>query len=155
MRLTLSISVAVCASLFSVTSMRADDATLIRVTEDQRISITGEHASLRKLLEELGWRAGIEVQALDAEDEPVSIELRDRPAFEVLQRLLRGRSFLVGVEPDENTGENRITWLRVLGSHESASARRSRGTLASEQSLVNVPPALLDAAFKGGDAEGR
>lgn len=120
------------------------------VTADQRVTLVGRASSLRSVLEDVCYRAGINLLSWDADDRAFGGAYHELPVTELLTRLLRSQSFLL--EAMAVGDATRVTSLRVLGDPAVASARRARG-IRSGRRTFDPPPVLLDAAFSS-DAVG-
>ena len=138
--LALFTSVVACAP----TACLADEPTM-EVSTDQRVSLSGRAASLKSVVEEVCFRAGVDLRFYDASDRPFGGTYQDLPLATLLERLLRTESYLAEVIVTGQSGAVRVVALRVLGDPSVASARRARGGGAFAR--LRVPPALVAAAF--------
>lgn len=141
--------------LLSATSATAQASELsIAVSPDQRVSVSGRSASLRTVVEDVCYRAGIDVRSYDAEDRAFGGTYADLTAKSFLERLLRRESFMMEVASVDDA--QRVVAIRVLGNPTAAAARRARGQ-APRRSGFQVPPALVRTAFRAtdGDQAGR
>lgn len=151
---TLVIVAAVTAWWLPVTAASGEPAGIIlEVAADQRVSVVGRSASLKTVIEDVCYRAGVDVLFYDAADRPFGGTHRDIALHELLGRLLREESFMV--ETVRISGVVHVTSLRVLGEPAVGAARRARGGGARRR--FEVPPVLLDTAFgaPGADAAER
>ena len=124
----------------------AAERVQVVVTPDQRVSVTGRSASLRTLLEDVCWRAGVTLRAFDAEDRDVQTGFAELPFARALERLLTRESFLIGMSAPES-GATRVTWVHVLGPTDRARARRRGASPGRTRRAFEIPPDLLRAAF--------
>lgn len=141
---TLAIVAAVAAWWLPVIAAVGEPAGItLEVAAGQRVSVIGRSASLKTVIEDVCYRAGVEVLFYDAADRPFGGTHRDIALHDLLRRLLRDESFMV--ETVRVGGGVRVTSLRVLGEPAVAAARRARGGGARRR--FEVPPVLLDTAF--------
>lgn len=118
----------------------------IEVAADQRVTVVGRQPSLKTVIEDLCFRAGVDLLFYDAEDRPFGGTFRDLPLATLFSRLLRQESYLIDTVRVRGTDQEHVVALRVLGDPAVASARRGRGDSRANRSF-QVPPALLDTAF--------
>jgi|GEM_PF-725381 len=123
------------------------DSLVINVDAAQRATVVGRTLSLRTVIEELCWRAGIALDFYDAVDRPAAGTFRDLPVGKVLGRLLSQESYVAGTTTDPSTGNERVSWLRVLGEPTTAMARRASGAGPTSAIPLQVPPDLLLTAL--------
>lgn len=119
----------------------------VEVTDEQRASVAGQGSSLRAVLEELCWRAGASFRYDDV-DEPLAAALDEQPLPAVLERLLRGRSYVLTLRHDA-AGDTRVSALHVLGHLDGEWIRAPRN------STFTVPETMLTAVFGAPDTKGR
>jgi hypothetical protein len=129
-------------------ALAADEPARVEVTDDARVTIVGRAPSLRAAVEEIAWRTGLRLVAYDAADREVSTRIEQRALEDALHTLLRGESYVLGVE------RGRVAWLHVLGDGESGHARRSAGQAPAPPGFA-VPPALTREAFGSDDPAAR
>jgi hypothetical protein len=72
---------------------------MVEVATDQTVKVSGEFRSLQSLIEDLCWRAGVEVYSYDAEDRRVRARYTNVRLIDVLDRLLRNDSYVIGFQP--------------------------------------------------------
>lgn len=134
-------------SLFFILSVRVGLAATIEVTSDQLATINGRGHSIKTAIEELCWRAGVELRAYDASDRPFAIESSRLPLKDLLGRLLHQESFVLGYLTDLASGESYVAWLSVLGDHITARSRRREGEGSRVDRGFSIPPGVLRTAF--------
>ncbi len=143
------------AVLFALVLLPADPAHAqqhtIDVGFDQTATVAGRFRSLRDVIEDLCWRAGVELRSYDADDRPFSARIEAKPLAQALVKLLRHESFMIGstVSPD---GRATVVWLRVLGDHETAKRHRASGSTRRRGPGIYLPPTLVEAAFATGNS---
>src|SRR4029453_1642447 len=133
--------------IVAMRSLAGADTMRVEVTDEQRASVAGQGGSLRAVLEELCWRAGARFRYDDA-DEPVAASGDEQPLSVVLERLLRGRSYVLMLRRDA-PGDPRVSSLHVLGRLQGEWRRPPRN------STFTVPDTMLAAAFDTSDAKTR
>ena len=143
------VALAVVVSLTHASREAVADVPFVDVGADQRVTVEGASPSLKTLIEDLCWRAGVELMSFDAEDRPVTIKATETPFHTVLARLLKAESFVVGYRGGAEGV--RVAWLRVLGSNTTAMANRASGSVKT--AVFQPPPALVESAFSANDAE--
>jgi len=121
----------------------------MEVTSSQSITFTGRAESLREVVEEVCWRADVDLLFYDADDRPFGGTFRDLPLQEFLPRLLARESFLTGHARPYEGAPVRVSWLQVLGDPQVAARRRASGQTGTRRRRdpIDVPPMLLQAAF--------
>jgi len=119
----------------------------VEVSADQRVSVAGRAASLKTVVEDVCWRAGVSVDFYDAQDRPFGGTYRDLPLGDLLGRLLSRESYMAGSVRDPATGKDRLLWLRVLGDPATAAARRASSDWSASRAGFQVPPVLLQTAL--------
>ncbi len=149
-RTPLRISSLVAAALAALlAASRASAQQQIEVKADQTTTVSGSFPSLQSLVEDLCWRAGVTLLSYDAPDRPIAGRYQNVPLHEVLRRLLRMESFSVGLEGSGEARQPHVTWLRVIGEYEQASANRTKPQVSAVEGAgeFRVPPALMLTAF--------
>ena len=138
------------AALFGLLPAIAGGANVavftVEVGPEQRVSVQGRSASLRLVIEDICYRAGVEMVFYDAADRPFGGTYHDLPLRELLDRLLHQESYMVETVHVASTQADMVSSLRVLGDPAVAAARRAKGGGAARRRF-QVPPALLDTAF--------
>ena len=118
------------------------------------MSFSGRSPSLKLVVEDICYRAGVDLLFYDALDRPFGGQLRELPLAGLFDRVLTEESYLVEIVSSGSMGA-RVTTLRVLGDNVAGSARRAAG--AGHRKPFRVPPALIDQAFgfNGGSVDER
>jgi hypothetical protein len=121
----------------------------IEVAADQTVTLEGEFASLKSLVEDLCWRTGVDLVAFDAADRAVAGHYERMPLRDVLERLLRGESFTIGLAARPGSREVRVARLTVMGEYGQTGANRAhpQAPAGGQTGEFRVPPALMLAAF--------
>jgi len=120
----------------------------VRIDNRQVATVSGNWGSLESLVEDLCFRAGIELRAYDAPDRPVVAHYQNMALAELLRRLLARESFVLTVQPLAGANGSRVTSLRVIGDTETARAnRRGPSRFHKARRPWQPPPSLLGSAF--------
>jgi hypothetical protein len=123
------------------------------VGDGQIVSIHENSKSLREIVIDLCLKAEVSLLGFAATDRTLSIDQDDLPMDQLLSRLLREESYMVGLKREGEDGV-RISWLRVMGPESSSSALRF-----DEQQIVKsyfgMPKVVIDEAIASEDAEAR
>ncbi len=69
----------------------------VELDANQHATVAGRSASVKTLIEELCWRAGIELLSYDAEDRPFGGNYHDLPLARAFERILVRESFVFGM----------------------------------------------------------
>ncbi len=128
-------------------TVSANDSLVIEVAPDQRTTLSGRQPSLKTVIEDLCYRAGVDLLFYDAEDRAFGGEYTGLPLKNVLARLLSHESYMIEAVRSGESQQEIVTSLRVLGDTNTASARRAHGGGAIRNRQFQVPPALLSTAF--------
>lgn len=146
-RIAISLGLAAVAS----TTPAVAQFDTLEVDSDQRVTVIGRAPSLKTVIEDLCWRAGVRVDFYDAEDRSFGGTFRGLPLDQFLTRVLSRESFMTGGTSGEG---RRLVWLRVLGDPVVGAKRRaSGGTRAGVRAALDVPPTLARAAFTAGEGK--
>jgi hypothetical protein len=149
--------IALAALLLSSASLRAafsSDGSTLHLGAQQTLTVAGSFTSLRALIEDICWRAGVELRSFDAEDRSVNVNYSGIPLANALRGLLRNESYLLGAAPAPSHAVPQITWIRVLGEHETARTNRRRGRQQAAAGF-QVPSTLVRTAFASEDGDER
>lgn len=123
----------------------------VEVSTDQRVTVVGRAPSLKTVVEDVCWRAGVSVDFYDAQDRPFGGSFRDLSLETFLRRVLSRESYMIGATSAPEPAGARITWLRVLGDPAVAAKRRATGSGGgSSRGPLDVPPMLVQTAFSSG-----
>lgn len=126
------------------------DLSIVEVSPDQHVTVIGRAASLKSVVEDVCWRAGVSIDFFDAEDRPFGGSFRDVPFEIFLRRILSEESYLAG----SSTGSGgRVSWLRVLGDPAVGWKRRAMGGGSGRRAPLDIPPMLVETAFTNGGDE--
>jgi hypothetical protein len=112
---------------------------IIEVKEGQLVTMNGQAASLAKLIADLCAKTGTTLRGYEAGDRPITVSYEDVPLREVLQRMLRDETYMIGVRAgpkgNERSGDVAVSWVHVTGSK----------TGSSPTGVAAVPPPLPSA----------
>lgn len=126
------------------------DLSIVEVSAAQHVTVIGRTASLKSVVEDVCWRAGVSIDFFDAEDRPFGGSFRDVPFEIFLRRILSEESYIAG----SSTGSGgRVTWLRVLGDPAVGWKRRAMGGGSGRRAPLDIPPMLVETAFTNGGDE--
>jgi hypothetical protein len=87
----------------------------VLVTEEQRVSLSGEAASIGDVVTEVCRQAGVELRGYAGPANRYFGTLQDVSLSDAFRSLLREQSYAVGLRAGDATTAPRIVWLRVLG----------------------------------------
>jgi hypothetical protein len=93
-----------------------NDALEIDVSKTQQITLIGRSTSLRAAIELLCTRADVKLLAYKADDRAFAADFSDIALSQVLERLLRAETYLVGLRKAQAGETPRVSWLMVTGS---------------------------------------
>jgi hypothetical protein len=99
----------------------------IVVHEDATISLDGRSPSLRAVVEEICVRAGVQLRAYDAVDRRMRGHYERLRLSDILGRLLREESFVLGFSGRRAGERNRVRWLRVFDRSDRSGSRAKGG----------------------------
>ncbi len=110
----------------------------VEVTPEGIATVSGRSESTVNVVRELCEQAGVKLEWRAPADEPFAGNLEQRPLYEVFERLLDGKSYIIGANPESKAKKHGITWLRVLDSGSgntvrSATHRRVAAASANER----------------------
>jgi len=142
----------VVAALAAIALLAAPSAAqaqqTIKIDNYQVATVSGSWGSLQSLVEDLCFRAGIELRAYDAPDRPIAAHYHDVALAELLRRLLARESFVLTLRSAGGAPGSRVTSLRVIGDTETARGNRRRPSpFHKAQRPWQPPPSLLGSAF--------
>lgn len=124
------------------------ELSTVEVSADQHVTVVGRTPSLKTVIEDVCWRAGVSVDFYDAQDRPFGGSFRDLSLETFLRRVLSRESYMIGATRGPEPAGARITWLRVLGDPAVATRRRAVGAPGNAGSgPLDVPPMLVETAF--------
>jgi len=145
------------AVLISATILMLDhritraDSLVIEVAPDQRTTLSGRQPSLKTVVEDLCYRAGVDLLFYDAEDRTFGGEYTVLPLKELLARILSRESYMIEAVRVGESQTEMVFSLRVLGDSNTASARRAHGGGVIRNRQFQVPPEILTNAFGSSD----
>jgi hypothetical protein len=116
MILRVALTLALLASPWMVVAETSDSGPIIEVKDGQLVTMSGQAASLARLVGELCARTGTALRGYEADDRPITVSYRDVPLREVLQRMLRDETYMIGVRAGAKPSELDVSWLHVTGS---------------------------------------
>lgn len=124
---------------------------VIEVNEGQLVTMSGQSPSLARLLGDLCAKTGVTLRGYEAGDRPIMVSYEDVPLREVLQRMLRDETYMIGVRAGTNakdgTSDVEVSWVHVTGSKSGAPPS---GVVAIPPPLPNAPtPAKVPSSMTG------
>jgi len=105
--------------LLVTTSARAadDDTSLaIEIDDKQLVTMSTQTASLASVIRQLCTKAGVTLRGFEAADRPVAAAYEGVPLRDVLQRLLRDETYMIGVRAGSERSDLEVAWLHVTAS---------------------------------------
>lgn len=93
------------------------DPSRVLFDEDGKVTLAGSWPSRKLLLENLCEAAGIRLRAFGAEDRPHRAAYRGLPLRKVIERVLKGDSYVMGTSRKPASPAYEIRWLWVLGQN--------------------------------------
>jgi hypothetical protein len=105
--------------LLVATSSRAaeNDAGLaIEIDDKQLVTMSTQTASLASIVRQLCTKAGVTLRGFEAADRPVAAVYEGVPLRDVLQRLLRDETYMIGVRAGRENSDMEVAWLHVTAS---------------------------------------
>lgn len=126
----------------------------IGVASDQRVSVSGRGSSQRSVIEEVCYRAGVDLLFYDAADRPFGGDYAALALPMFLERVLRDESYIVETVSHQGMDVPYVTTLRVLGDPAVAALRRASSPRVRRRPRFQVPPSLVSTAMSA-DAAGR
>jgi hypothetical protein len=109
---------------------------VIEIKDGQLVTMEGQAPSLARLLADLCTRTGATLRGYEAGDRPITVSYEDVPLREVLQRMLRDETYMIGVHAGRSSkngaSDVEVSWVHVTGS--------KSGTPPS--GAVAIPPPL-------------
>ncbi len=110
------------------------DADLaIEIDDQQLVTMSTQTASLASVIRELCARAGVTLRGFEAPDRPVAAAYEGVPLRDVLQRLLRDETYMIGVRAGREKSDVEVAWLHVTAS-------KIVGTTSAPVPLASGPP---------------
>jgi hypothetical protein len=94
-----------------------NDADLgIEVDDKQLVTMSTQTASLATVVRQLCEKAGVTMRGYEAPDRPVAAAYEGVPLRDVLQRLLRDETYMIGVRAGDEPSDIEVAWLHVTAS---------------------------------------
>jgi hypothetical protein len=136
----------------------------VSVDETQNATVSGRSESLQAVIEELCEAAGVRLLYFDANDRPLVAGYKNLPLHELLPRLLKQESYMVGLTAGPEGG-TRVATLRVIGENHSGSRyagapsnmREALSAMGQQRPApaFQIPPALLRSSFNSENTQTR
>ncbi len=120
----------------------------IKIDDHQVATVIGSWRSLQSLVEDLCFRARVELRGYDAPDRPAAAHYQDLGLAQLFRRLLSRESFVLTVSSGHGANGLKVTSLRVMGDGETARANRRKPSRFRKASRPwQPPPSLLGSVF--------
>jgi hypothetical protein len=118
-------------------SGEAGDA--IEIDAGQLVTLDTKATSLSTLVRELCTKAGVKLRGFEAPDRPVTATYDGVPLRDVLQRLLRDETYMIGVRAGADSRDIEVAWLHVTASKIEG---RTAAPVPAPAAPVPLPPVL-------------
>ena len=143
-----ALALVTAAALLAGAPVAARAQQTVKIDNHQVATVSGNWGSLESLVEDVCFRARIELRAYDAPDRPVAAHYQNMALAELLRRLLARESFVLTLRSGTGAGGSKVTSLRVIGDTETARAnRRGPSRFHKARRPWQPPPSLLGSAF--------
>lgn len=124
----------------------AGSGLVIEIKDGQLVTMSGQAASLARLVSELCAKSGTTLRGYEAADRPITVSYQDVPLREVLQRMLRDETYMLGVRSSAGAANIAVSWLHVTGSKNGGAPA---GVVAVPLPLPTAPPAAAPTSVPG------
>ena len=132
-----ALALALLASPCTAAAETGGSGLVIEVKAGQLVTMNGQSPSLARLLTDLCTRSGIALRGYEAGDRPIMVSYHDVPLREVLQRMLRDETYMIGVRTGARPADLEVSWVHVTGSKNGTSPV---GPIAVPPPLPVTPP---------------
>ena len=146
------------ASVVNAALAETGDAGIaIQIDEGQRVTLDTKATSLAALVRELCTKAGVKLRAFEAPDRPVTATYDGVPLRDVLQRLLRDETYMIGVRAGADMRDIDVAWLHVIASKIAGPAAAPvpapapPAPLPPVLSTIGAPAAMIVDAISNAD----
>jgi len=122
-RVALALALITAAS--SVEAQTTRSGLDIEVKDGQLVTMSGQSASLAQLVSDLCAKTGATLRGYEAGDRPITVSYQDMPLRDVLQRMLRDETYMIGVRASGGSSDGaagvEVSWVHVTGSKSGTS----------------------------------
>jgi len=132
-----ALALALLATPDRVVAETSGSGLVIEVKDGQLVSVSGQAASLARLVGDLCTKTGVALRGYEAGDRPITVSYQDVPLREVLQRMLRDETYMIGVRAGDDSTDMAVSWLHVTGSK---SGDKPASAVAVPPPLPAMPP---------------
>ena len=143
--LALALLAAPCVAPWRVAAETSGSGLVIEVKEGQLVTMSGQAASLAQLVGDLCARTGTTLRGYEAGDRPIMVSYQDVPLRDVLQRMLRDETYMIGVRAGSNrkggSSDIDVSWVHVTGS-KSGTAPANVVAVAPPAATAKVPASM-------------
>lgn len=152
MILRVALALALLAVPFTATAETGGSGLVIEVAEGQLVTMSGQTSSLAQLIADLCAKTGATLRAYEAGDRPITVSYEAVPLRDVLQRMLRDETYMIGVRAGARTPEGatpvEVSWVHVTGSKTGTTPANVVLT-PSAPTAPPPPPAKIPASMSG------
>lgn len=115
-----ALALALIAAASSVKAQATRSGLDIEVKQGQLITMSGQATSLAQLVSDLCASTGTTLRGYEAGDRAITVSYQDVPLRDVLQRMLRDETYMIGVHAgsgsEDGTADVEVSWVHVTGS---------------------------------------
>lgn len=126
----------------------ASSGLAVEIEPGQLVTVSGQSGSLATLIAEICQQAGVRLRGYEAGDRPITVAYERAPLREVLQRMLRDETYMIGVRTSTGSPDIEVAWVHVTGSKGGAS-----GSPVALPSPVAAPPTAPPPPVPGSMAD--
>jgi hypothetical protein len=123
---------------------------VIEIKDGQLVTMSGQAASLAQLVGDLCAKTGTTLRGYEAGDRPIMVSYQDVPLRDVLQRMLRDETYMIGVRAGESSrngsSDLEVSWVHVTGSK---SGTAPANVVAVPLPAPSAPPAKVPGSMAG------
>ena len=148
---------AVAPAVDAALAETGDAGVAIEIDAAQRVTLDTKATSLSTLVRELCTKAGVKLRGFEAPDRPVTATYDAVPLRDVLQRLLRDETYMIGVRAGAARSGIEVSWLHVVASKVAvanaapAPAPARPVPLPPVLSTIGAPAAMIVDAISNAD----
>ena len=144
---TIGFTAVLLAGVVHAVSSAQDSTLAIEMTEGQLVTLDTRATSLGTLVRALCTKAGVQLRGFEAPDRPIAATYDNVPLRDVLQRLLRDETYMIGVRAGADPQEVEVAWIHVTASK---IAGRVSATVPMSEATVTPPvPANAPSGLSG------
>jgi len=148
--LALALLVARWVAPGQVAAETSGSGLVIEVKEGQLVTMSGQAASLAQLVADLCAKTGTTLRGYEAGDRPIMVSYEDVPLRDVLQRMLRDETYMIGVRAGASTKDAstdvEVSWVHVTGSKSGTAPAH---VVTVPLAAPSAPPAKVPGSMAG------